>query len=133
MTISPRSSPPWRKAVASMTILPRRSPTYSVATSASWPSCSWPRCTAGVVLSAFAYAWYTDYNLAHARDAAFSVLVMAELFRAFGARSDTRTVWEVGLVSNLQLCVIVMASFALQLALHYLPSMQVLFGTTPLS
>jgi Ca2+-transporting ATPase len=26
-----------------------------------------------------------------------------------------------------------MASFALQLALQYLPSMQVLFGTTPLS
>jgi len=89
--------------------------------------------TAGVALSAFAYEWYTDHNLAHARDAAFSVLVMAELFRAFGARSDTRTVWQVGLVSNLQLCVIVMASFALQLALQYLPSMQVLFGTTPLS
>jgi Ca2+-transporting ATPase len=89
--------------------------------------------TAGVALSAFAYEWYTDHNLAHARDAAFSVLVMAELFRAFGARSDTRTVWQVGLVSNLPLCVIVMASFALQLALHYLPSMQVLFGTTPLS
>ena len=89
--------------------------------------------TAGVALSAFAYEWYTDHNLAHARDAAFSVLVMAELFRAFGARTDTRTVWQVGLVSNLQLCVIVMASFALQLALQYLPSMQVLFGTTPLS
>jgi len=89
--------------------------------------------TAGVALSAFAYEWFLDQNLAHARDAAFSVLVMAELFRAFGARSATRTVWQVGCVSNPQLVVIVTASFALQLALHYLPPLQVLFGTTPLS
>jgi Ca2+-transporting ATPase len=39
----------------------------------------------------------------------------------------------VGFVSNPQLVVIVMASFALQLALHYLPPLQGLFGTTPLS
>jgi len=86
-----------------------------------------------MILSAFAYEWYIDCNLAHARDAAFSVLVMAELFRAFGARSATRTIWQMGFVSNPQLVVIVIASFALQLALHYLPSLQVLFGTTPLS
>src|SRR5438093_1064070 len=73
--------------------------------------------TAGVALSAFAYEWYIDKNLAQARDAAFSVLMIAELLRAFGARSNTRTVWQVGLWSNVQLCVIVVASFALQLAL----------------
>jgi Ca2+-transporting ATPase len=89
--------------------------------------------TAGVALSAFAYAWYIGNSLAHARDAAFSVLMIAELLRAFGARSDTRTVWQVGLLSNVQLCVIVLASFALQLALHYLPALQVLFGTSPIS
>jgi P-type Ca2+ transporter type 2C len=48
-------------------------------------------------------------------------------------RSDTRTVWEVGLLSNMQLCVIVVASFALQLAIHHLPALQVLFGTSPIS
>jgi Ca2+-transporting ATPase len=89
--------------------------------------------TAGVALSAFAYEWYIDNNLAHARDAAFSVLVIAELFRAFGARSDTRNVWQVGLLSNMQLVVIVLASFALQLAIHHLPALQALFGTTPIS
>ena len=39
---------------------------------------------------------------------------------------------QVGLLSNLQLVVIVMASFALQLALHHLPSLQALFGTRPI-
>jgi Ca2+-transporting ATPase len=89
--------------------------------------------TAGVALSAFAYEWYIDNNLADARDAAFSALVIAELLRAFGARSETRTVWQVGLLSNMQLFVIVMASFALQLAIHHLPALQALFGTSPIS
>jgi Ca2+-transporting ATPase len=89
--------------------------------------------TAGVALSAFAYEWYIDTNLADARDAAFSTLVIAELLRAFGARSDTRTVWQMGLVSNMQLLVIVVASFALQLAIHHLPALQALFGTSPIS
>ena len=89
--------------------------------------------TAGVALSAFAWEWSRDQNLGRARDAAFSVLVMAELCRAFGARSATRTVWQVGCVSNPQLVVIVLASLVLQCALHALPPLQRLFGTTPVS
>ncbi len=88
---------------------------------------------AGVALSAFASAWYSGYNLTHARDAAFSVLVVAELLRAFGARSDTRTIWQMGLLSNRLLCVIVVASLGLQLALHHLPALQALFGTAAVS
>jgi len=89
--------------------------------------------TAGVALSAFAYEWDIAHNLTRARDAAFSTLVIAELLRAFGARSDTHTVWQMGLVANMPLFVIVVASFALQLAMHYLPAMQRLFGTSPVS
>jgi Ca2+-transporting ATPase len=89
--------------------------------------------TAGVALSAFAYEWYIDKNLADARDAAFSVLVIEELLRSFSMRSDTRTVWQVGLWSNMQLCVVVAVSFALQLAIHHLPALQALFGTSPIS
>ena len=59
--------------------------------------------------------------------------MIAELLRAFGARSETRTVWQVGLLSNMQLFVIVVASFALQLAIHHLPALQALFGTSPIS
>ncbi len=55
-----------------------------------------------------------------ARNAAFSALVIAELMRAFGARSNTRTIWEVGLLSNLRLFAVVSVSFGLQLVIHYL-------------
>jgi Ca2+-transporting ATPase len=89
--------------------------------------------TAAVALSAFAYEVYIDANLDQARDAAFSTLVIAELLRAFGARSDMRTVWQVGLFSNMRLFVIVASSFALQLAIHHLPTLQTLFRIEPIS
>jgi Ca2+-transporting ATPase len=89
--------------------------------------------TAGVALSAFAYEWYVDGSLTEARNATFSVLVIAELLRAFGARSNVKTIWQVGLFSNLRLVVIVVASFALQLAIHHIPALHTLFGTAPLS
>ena len=59
--------------------------------------------------------------------------MIAELLRAFGVRSDTHTVWQMGLLSNVQLFVIVMASFALQLAIPHLSALPALFGTTPIS
>jgi Ca2+-transporting ATPase len=89
--------------------------------------------TAAVALSAFAYEWYIDGSLEQARNAAFSALVIAELLRAFGARSEVQTVWQVGLFSNMRLFAIVVASFALQLAIHHLPTLQTLFRTEPIS
>jgi P-type Ca2+ transporter type 2C len=59
--------------------------------------------------------------------------VAPHLLRAFGARSERHTVWHIGLFSNRQLCVIVTASFALQLAISQLPALQQLFGITPIS
>ena len=89
--------------------------------------------TAVTTLAAFAYELWVDGNLEDARDAAFSVLVFAELRRAFGARSETRTVWEVGLLSNMRLFAIVAASFSLQMLIHHQEALAVLFGTRPIS
>src|SRR5262249_55248215 len=59
--------------------------------------------TAGVALIAFSYEFYADNNVEDARNAAFSALVIAELLRSFGARSETQTIWQVGLFSNMRL------------------------------
>ncbi|VEB29819.1 cation efflux transporter [Legionella pneumophila] len=64
-----------------------------------------------VILSVFAYEYLIDKDLIQAQDAAFSVLVTAELLWAFGARSDTKNIWQVGLFSNLRLFFIVSISF----------------------
>ncbi len=89
--------------------------------------------TAAVALVGFAYEYRIDRNVMDARNAAFSVLVIAELLRSFGARSETRTVWELGLLSNARLFAIVAVSFGLQLTIHHTPGLEVVFGTEPIS
>jgi len=89
--------------------------------------------TAGVTLGVFAYELYIDNSLEQARDAAFTALVIAELLRAFGARSEQRTIWQIGLFSNMRLFLIVEVSFALQLAIHHVPMLQTLFQIEPVS
>jgi Ca2+-transporting ATPase len=89
--------------------------------------------TAGVTLGVFAYELYIDNSLEQARDAAFTALVIAELLRAFGARSEKLTIWQLGLLSNMRLFLIVAVSFALQLAIHHIPILQTLFQIEPVS
>jgi Ca2+-transporting ATPase len=43
------------------------------------------------------------------------------------------TVWQVGLLSNIRLFLIVMVSFALQLAIHHVGVLQTLFGMEPIT
>ena len=85
--------------------------------------------SAAVTLTAFVWELSTHAGLQAARNAAFSVLVVEELARSFTARSSERTLWEVGLLSNLRLLAVVMVSLALQAAIMFLPRLQILFGT----
>lgn len=90
--------------------------------------------TAGVTLGVFAYElYYTNNSVEQARNAAFTTLIIAELLRAFGARSEQRTVWQTGLFSNLSLFIVVAVSFALLLAIHHVPLFQTLFQIEPIS
>jgi Ca2+-transporting ATPase len=81
-----------------------------------------------------AFAWQrSGGDLVGARDAAFTVLVVAELLRAFGARSTVRTVWELGMRSNLRLLGVVTATLILQLAIHHVAVLQPFFGVRPIA
>lgn len=72
-------------------------------------------------MTARTMVWSRDPTLAQGRDAAWAVLVTAEGCRACGAWRTTRPLWQVGVLSNPPLAVRVLASLALQLALHHLP------------
>ncbi len=72
-------------------------------------------------------------DLTEARSLAFSVIVFAELFRSFAARSSTRVFWEVGLFSNLTLVGVVAVSVLVQLGIHHIPATQRLFQIGSLS
>lgn len=89
--------------------------------------------TATVALIAFAYEFYADQDVSQARNAAFSTLVIAELLRSFGARSETQTIFEAGILSNMRLFTVVSASFLLQLVIHHAPVLETVFGTEPVS
>jgi P-type Ca2+ transporter type 2C len=87
---------------------------------------------ASVTLGVFVWALRSG-GVAEARSAAFSTLVLAELFRAFAARSTTRTFWELGAFTNLRLLLVVMTSASIQAAIHHFPMTQQIFGIRALS
>jgi Ca2+-transporting ATPase len=89
--------------------------------------------TGATALTAFAWQRSGGGDLVAARDAAFTVLVVAELLRAFGARSTVRTVWKLGMRSNIRLLGVVVATLALQLAIHHVAVLQPFFGVRPIA
>jgi len=87
---------------------------------------------AATTLGVFVWA-LRSRNVVEARNLAFSTIVVCEVFRAFAARSATKTFWETGVFSNLKLVGVVFVSFFIQLALHHTPVTQRLFGLGTLS
>ena len=86
------------------------------------------------VLVLAVFIWALDARgLLAAQSFAFSVLVFSELFRAFAARSETRTFWETGAFTNLRLLGVVVVSIALQIGLHHVPIAQQLFRVEALT
>lgn len=73
-----------------------------------------------------------DQDLTRARTAGFTVLVLAQRFNGFNARSETRSAWH-GLFANRWLWATVLRSAVLQVAVVHLDSLNQAFGTAPLS
>jgi magnesium-transporting ATPase (P-type) len=73
-----------------------------------------------------------DGDLTRARTAGFTVLVLAQLFNCFNARSETRSALH-GLFANRWLWVTVLLSAVLQVAVVHLAFLNQAFGTAPLS
>lgn len=73
-----------------------------------------------------------EATLETARTAAFTVLVLAQLFNAFNARSETASAFQ-GLFNNLWLWGAVLAGLVLQVAVVEWSFLNLSFGTTPLT
>jgi magnesium-transporting ATPase (P-type) len=73
-----------------------------------------------------------DQTLDTARTAAFTVLVLAQLFNAFNARSETASAFR-GLFDNRWLWAAVALGAGLQVAVVELPLLNTAFSTTPLT
>ncbi|WP_295681021.1 cation-translocating P-type ATPase [uncultured Nevskia sp.] len=74
--------------------------------------------TAAVTFAVYLYVLDTE-STETARTYAFTVLVFAELLRAFGARSETEPVWRISLLTNINLVVVVVLTIGLQIGSQY--------------
>ncbi|WP_431876833.1 HAD-IC family P-type ATPase [Micromonospora marina] len=85
--------------------------------------------------SSWIFQWeqQTGQPVAEARTAALNLFVVVEIFYLFSCRSLSRPVWRTGLMSNRWILLGVLAQAAGQLAITYVPVMNRIFGTAPLS
>jgi Ca2+-transporting ATPase len=88
--------------------------------------------TAGVSFAVYLHALQTG-SAETARTEAFAVLVFAELLRAFGCRSETRPVWRISLLTNLNLALVIAISFSLQVWSHHNTALGQFLKTSALS
>lgn len=86
---------------------------------------------AGLILTAQAWALHTDS--ANWQTIVFTALCFSQLTCVLALRSEHRSLIALGLLSNLPLFGSVLLTVGLQLALIYVPVLQVLFKTTPLT
>jgi Ca2+-transporting ATPase len=79
------------------------------------------------------FRWfYSGASIGEARTVAFCSMVVFEWFVAFNARSDEYTFFRLGILSNRWLMYALLLAISLQLAVVYVPFLQVAFRTVPI-
>ena len=73
-----------------------------------------------------------DGGLAVGNTMAFATLTLCQLFHAFDARSERKSIFEIGLTSNPAMNKAFLIGMAMQLAVLLAPPLQVVFSTVPL-
>ena len=85
-----------------------------------------------VVLLVFIYFYRAD-GLVKAQTMAFLTIIMFRLFEVFACRSLTKNVFKMGLLKNRWLVAAVASSFAIVVLTLYVPFMNKIFDTMPIS
>jgi P-type Ca2+ transporter type 2C len=86
---------------------------------------------AGITLGT--QAWAINNDVEHWQTMVFTVLALSQLGHVFGVRSDRSYIFKQGLFSNMYLVGAVVLTFILQLLVIYLPFMNEVFKTQPLT
>lgn len=85
----------------------------------------------GLCLGVQAWAIHSDH--AHWQTMVFTVLTLGQMAHVLAIRSETEPLWRLGLCSNKPLLCAVLLTFALQMATIYVPFLNLIFKTQPLS
>ena len=111
---------------------PPRSPQESIFAHGLWQHVLW----VGVLIGALCIgtqAWAVAQGLEHWRSMVFTVLTLSQMAHVLAIRSERESLFTLGLFSNRPLLLAVLLTFGLQLALLYVPALQAIFHTAPLS
>jgi Ca2+-transporting ATPase len=84
-------------------------------------------------VSIFTQAWYIKTGNAHWQTMVFTVLCLSQMGHVLAIRSDRQSLFSQGLFSNRPLLGAFLLTFALQMATIYVPFLNAVFKTEPLS
>ncbi len=123
------ASEPAEKTIMSR---PPRSPQENIFSQGMWQHILWiGLLMAGVSLSIQAWALHT--GSAHWQTMVFTVLTLSQMGQVLAIRSERESLFKIGLLSNRPLLGAVILTFALQMAVIYVPWLNPIFKTAPLS
>ncbi|WP_114970183.1 cation-translocating P-type ATPase [Rhodoferax ferrireducens] len=111
---------------------PPRAPQESLFAHGLWQHILWVGLLIGG-LCLLVQAWATSTGHAHWQTMVFTVLTLSQMAHVLAIRSETESLWRLGLGSNRPLLGAVLLTFVLQLATIYVPVLNPIFKTEPLS
>ncbi len=111
---------------------PPRPPDENIFAQGMWQHMVWVGLLIGG-LSILGQAWAYHTGSGNWQTVVFTVLTLSQLFQVLAIRSERASLFQVGILSNPPLLGAVLLTVALQLAVIYLPFLNVIFKTQPLS
>jgi Ca2+-transporting ATPase len=111
---------------------PPRPPNESVFAHGIWQHMIWCGLAMGGV-SIFAQGWAISNGDAHWQTMVFTVLTLSQMGHVLAVRSERESILSQGFLSNRPLVAAVLSTFLLQLAVIYVPFLNTVFNTAPLS
>ena len=111
---------------------PPRPPKESLFAHGMWQHMLWVGLTMGAVCL-FTQAWAIHSGFSHWQTMVFTVLTLSQMGHVLAIRSERQSLFKQGLFSNRYLLGAVTLTFLLQLATIYVPALNEIFHTQPLS
>ncbi len=111
---------------------PPRQPKESIFAHGMWLHVIWVGLLMGGA-SLFTQAWALTHGSAHWQSMVFTVLTLSQMGNVLAIRSERESLFRQGMLSNRPLVLAVSVTFALQLAVLYVPALNPIFKTAPLS
>ena len=111
---------------------PPRPPEESIFAGGMWQHILWIGLLIGVI-SLGAQTWALNNNSAQWQTLVFTVLTFCQLAHVLVIRSENQSLWKLGFFSNLPLLGAVSLTIVLQLCVIYVPFLNDVFNTNPLT